>query len=438
MKLNRLKIVSVSAIVAALAPMTTTSSQAATCTVPTDHANIQTAVNDTNCSTINVLPGTYTENVTVGRTVTINGAQAGNGFSGRTSGGPAESTVQGANPIGANSVFIVNAATVVIDGFTVKNALTTGGAAGIDVKVNGNDAFIANNIFDGITTSDTSGNGTAQAVYLEGGPDGVSIVNNEMKNVTSNRSAKGVLIGDNGKTDPSRNVLVQGNSIHDISSSIKGAYGVSVANVTPGTSDLHIYNNVVNNLTGGGWVHALGVEGDAPNFVATGNDISNLNGPSPDKIAVWFENEDVSFSTSTINGNNFNVNAPIYGIAVDAALSGSPLDGTCNWWNSSTGPTSANNPGGTGAQVSSNVTFSPWLLSPAPDGSCGGGLSAKDCHKAVEQNEKEFNDMQKAEKMAFNSQPHTKAEKKAFEDQQKADKAAFQQQYKADEKACGK
>jgi len=37
----------------------------------------------------------------------------------------------GANPIGANPVITINAANVVVDGFTLKNPVTTGAAIGI-------------------------------------------------------------------------------------------------------------------------------------------------------------------------------------------------------------------------------------------------------------------------------------------------------------------
>src|SRR2546425_266544 len=95
-----------------------------TCDVPTDYATIQAAVNDPACTTINVAPGAYAENVVIGRAVTINGAQAGVATSGRASGGPGESTVSGNLPAGANAVFRIGASGVTIDGFTVKNAVT--------------------------------------------------------------------------------------------------------------------------------------------------------------------------------------------------------------------------------------------------------------------------------------------------------------------------
>jgi hypothetical protein len=374
MYMNKLKLLTMIAAAGVVSAFGVADALAATCSVPGDHPTIQSAVNDPVCTTINVAPGLYNENVTVNRTVTINGAQAGNPVAGRVSGGPGESTVNGANPFNpfiTSPVFQINAPDVNIDGFTIKNPVALNAATGIDVKTAGNDAVITNNIFDMITTPDLGGNGTAQAVYLENGPDNVNISNNEMKNIQSNRSAKGVLIGDNGGFNPSQNVLIKGNSIHDIASASRGAYGVSVANV-PGVSGLKIQSNTLNNLNGGGWVHAIGLEGDTPGVMVTDNDISNLNGASPDKVAVWFESNP-SFGSAQVHTNNFNVTAAAYGIAVHPALTGGSVNGTCNWWNSPSGPTAPSNPGGTGAQVSPNVTYAPWLIAPAPGGSCFGG-----------------------------------------------------------------
>jgi len=221
------------------------------------------------------------------------------------------------------------------------------------------------------STPDTGGNGTAQAVYLtSSGPDDVNIENNEMENIHSNRSAKGVLIGDNGGTNPSQNVQVKGNFIHDVTSDTRGAYAVSVANV-PNVSGLKVVGNKINALTGGAWVHVVGLEGDTPGAMIVNNDITGLT-TGPDAIGVWFESNP-SFSTAQVHNNNFNLPASQFGIAVSPALVGGPVDGTCNWWNSPTGPTIASNAGGTGAMASANVTYNPWLIAPAPGGSCFGG-----------------------------------------------------------------
>jgi hypothetical protein len=344
-----------------------------TCNVPADYLTIQGAVNDAGCSTINVAAGTYLENVTIGRSLTLNGAQAGNPVAGRISGGPLESTVSGANPIGANSVILVNAANVTIDGFTLKNAITTGAAIGITVKTPGNAALITNNFIDTVTTADTTVNSTAQAIYLQNGPDNVKIVDNEMKNVQSLRSAKGVLVGDNGASNAALNTLIQGNSISNITSNARGSYGISVANATTGITGLEIRDNTITNLTAAptGWVHAIGLEGNTPSVVVEGNSISNFLTVSPDAIAVWFE-ANPSFSTGHVNENNFDVTIAAYGIAVQPTLVGSPVDGTCNWWGDASGPGPVGP--GAGAMVSANVDFTPWLIAPAPGGACLGGV----------------------------------------------------------------
>jgi hypothetical protein len=348
----------------------TGTARAATCSVPSvAYPTIQAAVNAAGCSTITVDPGLYTENVSIGRTLTLRGARAGHNVAGRTAGGPLESTVKGASSAGPT--ITINAPTVTIDGFTVRNIVTTFDANGIQVKAGGNGALIQNNIIDTVTTADTGLNGAAQGIYLESGPDNVQILKNRINNVQSTRSAKGILIGVNGGTNPSQNTLIRGNTIANITSATKGGYGVSVAN-TPGVSGLKILNNTINGLNGGGWVHAIGLEGDTPNVRVEHNNISNLTAPGAAfrKVAVWFESNP-SFSTGQVHNNNFNLTAASFGIAVDPALSGSPVHGTCNWWGSPSGPTNAGNPGGTGAQAGPNVTYAPWLAERAPGGDCG-------------------------------------------------------------------
>jgi hypothetical protein len=197
--------------------------------------------------------------------------------------------------------------------------------------------------------------------------------------VSSNRSAKGVLIGDNAGAQASSNVLIQGNAITAINSDTRGAYGVSVANTAnvSGHANLVVRDNTIDGLTGGGWVHAVGLEGNTPNVLVHGNDISNLTDLTPsvpvDSIAVFFE-ANPSFASAEVHQNNFNLTTSSYGIAVHPAIAGGgAVDGECNWWNSPTGPTAASNPGGTGTQVSPRVDYQPWLIAPAPSTDCLGG-----------------------------------------------------------------
>lgn len=373
--MHKLKTICAVALATALGA---TAVQAAVCSVPGTHSSIQAAAIDPSCATINVAAGVYNENVTVTHSCDINGAQAGVPFSGRISGGPAESTVNSTSTTGSSATFTILAADVMIDGFTIRNnANTTGAANGVVVKGVGSDSVISNNIFDAITTPDASGNGTAQAIYLENGPDGVNIENNEMKNIQSNRSAKGVLIGDSAATSASNNVQVKGNSIHNVTSTTRGAYGVSMGNIM-GATGLMILKNDITNLSAapGGWIHAIGMERDTPGLMVLDNNISALNTSSLDQSGVFFETNP-SFGSAEVHNNNFDLTPASYGIAVHpnlaTAFPTANVRGNCNWWGSASGPTTPSNPGGTGAQVSSNVTYRPWLIAPGPGGNCFGG-----------------------------------------------------------------
>ena len=113
------------------------------------------------------------------------------------------------------------------------------------------------------------------------------------------------------------------------------------------------------------------VQATDADVVVFDNDITNMATASGNAVAVWFE-VNQSFATATVTMNNFNVPATQYGILVGVAGSGA-VNGTCNWWNSPTGPTTPTNPGGTGAKVSSLVNYNPWLIAPAPGGACFGG-----------------------------------------------------------------
>ena len=324
----------------------------------------------------------YTENVLVNVTnLTLLGAQAGNPVALRTFGGPLESTVMGASPTASVPVFQVTATNVTIDGFSVTNTVVLGDAFGIGTGSGaGSGAVITNNIIHMVTTPDP--NGAAQAIYLQNGPDNVSILGNDLAYVESNKSAKGVFVGDAASTDPSTNILIEGNSITNITSvqaptstvPARGAYGILINNgssSTPKTNNtgLEILNNTINNLSSLGWVHAIGLEANTPGVVVRDNSITGLLTLSPNKVAVFFE-DNPSYSTGHVNQNNFNVTSFAFGIAVASAISGTAaVDGTCNWWGDPSGPGPVGP--GAGAMVSPRVAFTPWLL--APGGACRGG-----------------------------------------------------------------
>jgi hypothetical protein len=344
------------------------------CSVPGDHATIQGAVSDINCTTINVAAGTYNENVTIGRALTLNGAQAGNAVAGRTFGDASESTV--------NGTITINASGVTVNGFSLTKTAAAFGVFGIHIQAAGHGATISNNIFNTIISTDPGVNSSAQAVYLQGGPDNVRIEDNKINNIQSNGSAKGILIGDNGVANASVGTIIKGNSISNITS-LKGAYGISVAKAG-GTqhTGLEIRDNNIEDLSGG-WAHAIGLEGDTPGAIVDGNTISDIVDLTPaplnDAAAVFFE-ANPSFSTAEVHNNSFENVA--FGITLHVTLVGSPgeVDGTCNWWGSADGPGPVGT--GSGVGVGPQVDYTPWQTSPGgacvgPDGD-GDGVTDSD------------------------------------------------------------
>src|SRR5207249_12002752 len=102
-------------------------------------------------------------------------------------------------------------------------------STGILIKTAGDNALITNNIVEGIGGVSFAGN--TQAIYLEHGPDDVRVVGNKISLVTGVASSNGgVFIGDSTATNPSLNILIEGNTISDIHSLNRGAYAIHVNN----------------------------------------------------------------------------------------------------------------------------------------------------------------------------------------------------------------
>ncbi len=53
--------------------------------------------------------------------------------------------------------------------------------------------------------------------------------------------------------------------------------GASTAPSATGYTTVTIQNNTIANLLGGGWAHAIGLEGDTPGVLVTGNSISKVS-----------------------------------------------------------------------------------------------------------------------------------------------------------------
>ena len=361
-----MKIASTLVMALAAVILTVSTGAASTCAVPSPaYPTIQSAVDDPTCAIINVAPGVYTENVTITRSLTLNGAQAGQPVAGRTAAGPAESTVVGADPSGA-PVFLVAAANVTIDGFTIKNAVSTNSATGVAITASGNDTVIFNNFFDGITTLGVGPGVTAQAILLEGGPDNVNISNNDIRNVTASGSAAGILFTG---PDAASFVLVKGNLFSGITSLTAGAYAIRATSPVP---SIEIRENEIANLNGAGWVHAVSFENDPTFAQVLDNNFTNFTSANGDVVAVWLDTP--LYHQAGIAFNDFNLPTTAYGVALSPPtleIAGDNAVGaTCNWWGSADGPGPVGS--GNGARVTPNVLYAPWRIAPKPDRTCTG------------------------------------------------------------------
>ena len=226
---------------------------------------------------------------------------------------------------------------------------------GILVKKVSN-AALTNNIIDSIHTT---GSGSAQGIYILGGTSPIAnfvIENNKMSNIGnlglvksgSSISAKGIFIGDSNGTSQIDNVVISDNVISSVFAGTvaypagRGAYGVLVnygCSASGSTTGLHITNNVIGTSDGrleGSWAHAIGLEGNTPNAIVTGNTITNLlDHQTPhNAVGVWFESNP-SAGTVSVQNNSF-ATSVYWGVA--NGVPGTIVNATNNWWGHPTGP----------------------------------------------------------------------------------------------------
>jgi hypothetical protein len=353
----------------------------ATCSVPTvDHPTIQSAVDDATCAIVEVAPGVYTENVFISRAVTLNGAQANQATGSRTSGGPNESTVVGAAPTGDQAVFVISAASVTIDGFTVRNAVATGAAIGIQIRPS-NDGVVLNNFVDGITTADPGAKATG--VHIQNGILNVNVSHNDIRNVVSGGTATGIQFGDSDDNTGIEIALVHNNTIADVTSTAAGASAVLCLKASPMPTSFFFQTNHISNLTGATYVHAVDIEAEVQIPLILSNDFTNLTSPSGDVVAILFNNDPRMFNADC-SGNFFYLPPTAYGIKAQGPFDPTippPMTGGCCWWNNPDGPGPVGP--GHGALVSANILYSPWRVAPSAEVSaCVGNnlpLSEADC-----------------------------------------------------------
>ncbi len=367
---------------------------------------VQEGINLVSGSTVLVSPGTYVENDVINKKVALIGSGSGANpavDSIITSAAPATPTIRLA--VGGLSA----SDRMILQNLRVTGATTTGNpGSGIQFSAPG-----SYYTFDNVSSVGNGGNGLAQnntganndiivtgcsfsnngeagfRVPTAGSMDGVVISGSHMDgNVYGLETFMG-----NGSGSVFQNVTISGSTFNNNSS--KGIYAekihnaslscVTITNSGGGGSfgagininekygsyaSIQIIDSDIRNCGTGDAINGGGIVIEAR---GTGTDTNYLVNPAT-LVGVTLSNLNVTGCPDGIRfGEPGKSNAGPTGVLVrDCNLAGNTVNGlrnesvaltpaTNNWWGSITGPGSPANAGGTGAAVSSGVTFSPWL-----------------------------------------------------------------------------
>jgi hypothetical protein len=249
-----------------------------------DYTTIQDAVDDTGCTTINVVAGTYTENVVITRSLTLQGA------------GAASTTIDGVRT--SVVISITNGAAPAIDGFTITGGDgSTNNGQGGGISIREATAIIRNNVIsDNVASQAITTSGSGGGIYVTNSTSPVLIYSNTIQanlaysvvltspTVAQSGVGGGILIGS------ASSAVITGNQI--------------LSNVAART-----------NIPGVAWGGGGGISSFGEDITIDGNTIQgNLgnevggNG-SGGGIALWggiatVINNDVVQNTATVSGTN--------------------------------------------------------------------------------------------------------------------------------------
>jgi len=356
------------AIAAAFLSLGVGTAQAATCIVPSgSYPTIQSAVADLSCDPINVAAGLYAEQVTIGRTLTLNGAQANvDARTGRLF-PTGESIID--HPCGPVQI---QADKVVINGFTIQGSTLPDPCflSGIWSNPGFSGTQGGHQILNNIVQNNISG------IELDSTCQFPTLVRH---NLIRNNSNPGPGSGNGIQTNFGLcNAQIDSNRFSGDSSSsvlVLGGSDITVSNnelvaLTPESiSFLGVSNSTISGNVSTGSTNASTIDlfGGNSSVTVTSNRLVNGNRAivvdNPFSSFGVPPNSDIAAHLNCIQGNT------LAGMEVDLSAypTSPPLNAENNWWGSPSGPTNPANPTGTGDRVidpDNNVDFMPWLTIP--------------------------------------------------------------------------
>ena len=363
-----------------------------TCTTGNSSCDtIQGAIDaSTSGDTIIIAAGNYPENLTVGKSLTLKGAQAGVDACGRAA---SESVITAS---GTLLTLVTGSAGSVIDGFTFSGGTrqiesASGPIDNVQILNNiftgftGNGVFLNDNGID-ITASQNSIDGTSQAgaggiFHLDtDGFDGFNLTDNCIAN-----GATGFFVDGNRNVGSSvnRSPLISGNTFENNTTGVNiGTRALEEAEISGNTFKDNEFDGLQggpkntliseNTFSGNGrWGLALTSFGNmgadrGAQFSTVSDNCFSGNGFTQSGGAVLFSSAQAAgtISTNTLNNNN------ISGNAAGATYSGAEtINAESNWWGAADGP-SGNGPGTGDAVNGSTIDFDPFLTAEATDTPC--------------------------------------------------------------------
>ena len=325
---------------------------ATTWNVPSNYATIAAAIASVSVvdgDTIEVAAGTYAENITINKSLVLQGV------------GATTTTISGTATTGTGATIVtITAPNVTVTGFKITNLFSKYGISVADKS----GITITNNTITDIGGSDTANYDSISAgnvfgIAVSSNPSGaavasVTITNNIISNISNvhpgvRKSASGITIGFSEGASDITSLLIQGNTISDITAGLGsadggGAYGILLnhaSGVSPHTGRTvspQIKNNTISTLEGR-WARGIGLEGGTPGAVVQGNSISNVTRTNLafDASAIALQSN-ASADTVTIASNSFT--GVLLGVVNIPSTPANPtITVGSNWWGCTAGPT---------------------------------------------------------------------------------------------------
>jgi len=342
----------------------------------TAYPTIQSAVDDTTCTTIKVAPGTYPESVVINRSLTLDGAQANKDARTRSTG--SESIIQPSDITNAADLTI-NADYVTIDGFTLDGPTSSGSAAVVTQNSHNYDT-IKNNII--------SNPGRAASIQTSYTTFERNVVSNSSTS-TDGFQANSVpvsydTISNNtfaGTVNPAiynaDTTFIEGQSYITVTGNVSTDDGTLAALFK--TDRATIAGNTISGHHGSSAIYIGGADS---NIVVRNNTV--ISAGSGVNVANDFgigTNSGVKIVSNTLQNNTNGIKVGALAVAADRAvlashnqITGSTDHGfnnfssfnqeaTCNWWGATDGPSGVGS--GSGDAVTTEVAFAPWVSAAA-------------------------------------------------------------------------